>query len=204
MKRYLYLLLVVVLFALQACGGTKTAQDPEQSSPPELIPGIQSNEPYDPSLLGAAANKPAPPAACSASNTNAAAFGAEVVRLVNIEREKVSLAALTSQAQLTKAAQGHALDMGCKFFMSHTGSDGSSMLDRIVRAGYLYSWWGENVAAGYATPEDVMVAWMNSTSHRDNILSPNFTQIGVGYVNNAADTTTFWVHYWSMSLGSPQ
>jgi uncharacterized protein YkwD len=203
MKRYFYLLMLsVMLFALQACGSTKTV-----SPAPDLksAPGIQSNEPFDPSLLGSAVNKPAaPPSGCTASSADAASFGTEVIRLVNVERANAGLGALTSQSQLTQAAQNHAFDEGCNFFMSHTGSDGSSALDRIVRAGYAYSWWGENVAAGYDTPADVMVAWMNSPTHRDNILSPNFTEIGIGYVNNPNDTTNYWYTYWAMSLGAPQ
>jgi uncharacterized protein YkwD len=203
MKRYAYFLLMVVLFTLAACGGAKkAAKNPDLAS----VPGIQSNEPYDASLVGSAVNKPPAPATtgCTASDADAAAMSAEVIRLVNVERAKAGLGALTSQAQLTQAAQGHALDEGCNFFMSHDGSDGSTALDRIVRAGYVYSWWGENVAAGYSTAQDVMTAWMDSPSHRDNILSPNFTEIGIGYVYNPNDTKNSWYSYWAMSLGAPQ
>jgi len=50
------------------------------------------------------------------------------------------------------------------------------------------SWraWGENIAAGQRTPEIVVDAWMNSPGHRANILSPNFSKIGVGYVTNSS------------------
>jgi uncharacterized protein YkwD len=111
---------------------------------------------------------------------------------------------VTARTELTQAAQTHAIDMGCNLFMSHTGSDGSSALDRIIRFGYPYNWWGENVAAGWSTPAAVMTAWMNSQPHRDNILNPNFTEIGIGYVYNSRDNTNSWYHYWSMSLGRPQ
>lgn len=202
MKKYLYFLLLVAMIGLQACSGS--AQAPAQHS--GLIPGVQSNQPYDPSLVGSAVNKPSSSGGstgCAGSTANAASFATEVIRLVNVERAKVGLGALTSQSQLTQAAQVQASDMGCNFFMSHTGSDGSSPDVRIARAGYVYSWWGENVASGFSTPADVMNAWMNSQSHRDNILNSNFTQIGIGYMYNSADTTGYY-HYWCMDLGRPQ
>lgn len=208
MKRYLYFLLVVALFALQACSSGSGANPTTSSGNNGIAPPLISNEPYDPSLAGAAGAAPGSanvPALCNgAQDTNAASFATEVIRLVNVERANVSLGALTSQSQLTQAAQTHSIDMGCNFFMSHTGSDGSSPLDRIVRFGYVYSWWGENVAAGYSTPATVVTAWMNSQPHRENILNPNFTEIGIGYVYNSRDTTLMYYHYWTMTLGRPQ
>lgn len=200
MKKYLYLLLAVLLFALQACS---PAQAPAAGSVAGLVPAVQSDKPYDPTLLGSAVNKPSVATACAGTTANAAAFATEVIRLVNVERAKVGLGAVASQSQLTQAAQVHASDMGCNFFMSHTGSDGSSPDVRIARAGYVYAAWGENVASGFSTPADVMAAWMNSQSHKDNILNPNFTQIGIGYMYNSADTTGYY-HYWCMNLGRPQ
>jgi uncharacterized protein YkwD len=209
MKLHLYLPLIVILFVLQACSGSLAADPAPTSESNGLIPPLISDEPYDPSLAGAAgaaSDNAAVPALCSgAEDSSAASFGTEVIRLVNIERaKKAGLRALTGQAQLTQAAQTHSIDMGCEFFMSHTGSDGSSPLDRILRFGYPYSWWGENVAAGYPTPADVMAAWMNSKPHRDNILNPNFTEIGIGYIYNPGDTEMGYSHYWTMALGRPQ
>jgi uncharacterized protein YkwD len=202
MKKYLYFLLLVAIIGLQACSGP--AQAPVQEGISGLIPAVQSDQPYDPTLLGSAVNKPASgSSSCAGSTANAASFATEVIRLVNVQRANAGLGALTSQSQLTQAAQTHASDMGCRFFMSHTGSDGSTPDVRIARAGYVYSWWGENVASGFSTPADVMTAWMNSPSHRDNILNPNFTQIGIGYMYNSADTTNYY-HYWCMTLGRPQ
>ncbi|MGL5944276.1 MAG: CAP domain-containing protein [Waterburya sp.] len=60
--------------------------------------------------------------------------------------------------------------------------------------GYQYSNLGENVAQGQTTPTDVLDSWMNSSGHRENILNPNFTEIGVGYENN----------YWTQVFGRPR
>jgi uncharacterized protein YkwD len=68
--------------------------------------------------------------------------------------------------------------------------------------GYPYSTAAENVAAGYATPADVMTGWMGSEGHRKNILNADFTEIGIGYVYNPGDTTNAFYHYWTMTLGA--
>ena len=82
--------------------------------------------------------------------------------------------------------------------MSHTGTDGSNPGDRIARAGYRFSAWGENVAIGYPDAASVMDGWMNSPGHRANILSGNVTEIGIGLAY-AADGTP----YWTMDLARP-
>jgi len=209
MKRYLYVLLIVALFALQACATDAAPADAEGA----LIPPVSSEN--DPALDGSAgaapaAGKPGPAGGgtCAANSANAASLATQVIALVNQQRAAAGLGALTSQSQLTTAAQRHSQDMGCNFFMSHTGTDGSTPYSRIFDTGYFTGfssyYYGENVAAGYATADAVMTAWMNSQPHRDNILSPNFTEIGIGYVYNANDTTNSWYHYWTMALGMHQ
>ncbi len=71
------------------------------------------------------------------------------------------------------------------------------MKDRNLK----YAWAGENIAAGPDTPQDVVNAWMNSPSHRANILRAEFTAIGVGFTN---DTTTIYDTYWTQIFASPQ
>ncbi|MFD8814003.1 CAP domain-containing protein [Streptomyces sp. NPDC059627] len=83
-------------------------------------------------------------------------------------------------APLPKVAQAHSEDMALHQNMSHSGSDGSSPGDRITSAGYTWSAYGENVAYGYASPEQVMAAWMASPGHKANILNCTFKEIGVG------------------------
>jgi uncharacterized protein YkwD len=117
-----------------------------------------------------------------------------VLVLVNTEREKAGCAALTENAKLTKAAQDHSQDMADHTNMSHTGSDGSSMSDRLARVGYSFSSAGENVAAGYTTPESVMAGWMASAGHKANILNCGFKEIGIGLAQPG--------NYWTQDFGS--
>jgi hypothetical protein len=136
----------------------------------------------------------------SASSYASAEYVAEVLRLVNVERAKVGLNPLCLSTQLTQAAQVHSNDMATNNFMSHTGSDGSSAAVRVDRTGYKFSWRGENVAAGQASPAGVMDSWMNSPDHRANILRPEFTELGVGY---ALNSNAQFKHYWTQVFGTP-
>lgn len=151
----------------------------------------------------------APWAAAPASPVNDAApagllgFAQDVVNLTNQERAAAGLPPLASDPALMSAAQGHSQDMADHDFVSHTGSDGSTPYQRIVRAGYspLYVA-AENIAAGYASPASVVAAWMASPGHRANILSPLYTHIGVGYVYEADDTFGPYHHYWTQNMAA--
>ncbi|MFQ5922804.1 MAG: CAP domain-containing protein [Anaerolineales bacterium] len=106
--------------------------------------------------------------------------------LINAERQSQGLTVYNSQGQLQAAARGHGTDMACNDFFSHTGSDGSSVGDRVSAQGYSASWVGENIFATSDTspnaPESAFTWWMNSAPHRANLLSPNYTDIGIGYI----------------------
>ncbi|WP_346427578.1 CAP domain-containing protein [Streptomyces sp. AcE210] len=117
-----------------------------------------------------------------------------MLTLVNNERSKAGCSPLTMNAKLTKAAQDHSKDMASHQNMSHTGSDGSSPDDRITRAGYSWSSYGENVAYGYSTPEKVMAAWMSSPGHKRNILDCSFKEIGIGLAQPDS--------YWTQDFGT--
>ncbi|MFC8393835.1 CAP domain-containing protein [Streptomyces sp. NPDC057238] len=119
---------------------------------------------------------------------------AKVVELVNAERGKAGCSPVKANATLTKAAQDHSEDMAASGNMSHTGSDGSSPGDRITRAGYGWSTYGENVAYGYSTPEQVMAGWMASPGHKENILNCAFKEIGVGLAQPGS--------YWTQDFGT--
>lgn len=79
------------------------------------------------------------------------------------------------------AARRHSLDMNQRNFFDHENPDGESADGRIEQAGYVWSAWGENIAAGQPSPEFVMESWMDSDGHCANIMNPNFTEIGVGH-----------------------
>jgi len=103
--------------------------------------------------------------------------------LINQERQNQGLTAYSMQGQLQGAARGHSTDMACNHFFSHTGSDDSSIGQRVNAQGYSWSWVGENIfAGGSASPQSAFDWWMNSAPHRANLLSPNYIDIGLGYI----------------------
>ena len=128
-------------------------------------------------------------------------FESEVIDLVNSERAAQGLHPLTHNSQLAAAAEDHSEDMGMLGYFSHTSDDGRTVGDRITDAGYAYNTYGENIAAGYQTPEAVMAGWMSSSGHRANILNSNFCDIGVGYVYLPNSP---YGHYWTQDFGRRQ
>ena len=103
----------------------------------------------------------------------------QVVEAHNAIRADAKLKKLTVNRKLMAAAQAHAEDMAARRKMSHTGGDGSSSSERIKARGYRYFRTGENVATGRLSVDRVMKGWMNSPSHKRNILG-GFSDIGVG------------------------
>lgn len=106
----------------------------------------------------------------------------QVVDLTNQERAKQGLPALKADLELSKVAREKSLDMQKNNYFSHTSPTYGSPFDMMKQFGISYKAAGENIAKGQRTPQEVVNAWMNSSGHRQNILSSNFTHIGVGYV----------------------
>lgn len=131
--------------------------------------------------------------------TSSATVQSLLLEAVNAERVKAGLAAVCGNSKLQVAAQLHSQDQATNNFMSHTGSDDSTMSQRIDAQGFKWSALGENVAAGYSTVSSVMAGWMNSKGHQANILNANYTFFGGGYAYNAAST---YRHYWTQDFGA--
>lgn len=124
---------------------------------------------------------------------------AEVLRLLNVERQSAGLAPLTNSRKLNAASYYHSLDMATNEFFSHYGSDGSSLVDRVREVGYTgWTAVAENIAAGYPSAASVVDGWMNSPGHRENILDGTLTQVGVGLV----ETNTGYMLYWTTDFGN--
>ncbi|WP_288426050.1 CAP domain-containing protein [uncultured Spirosoma sp.] len=109
--------------------------------------------------------------------------------------------ALALNTQLNTASDAHAVDMATNNYFSHTGRDGSQPWDRMTRAGYNWRAAGENIAAGYTTVRATVDGWLKSPGHCKNIMSANFTEVGVGYGYNANST---YKHYWVTDFGKRQ
>ena len=108
-------------------------------------------------------------------------FEYEVYLLINDIRRVSGMPELSWSRELASAARRHAEDMEQKAFFDHINPDGQSPFDRMNLQGIVYMYAAENIAVGYGTPKETVDGWMNSDSHRENILNPEFTKIGVGY-----------------------
>ena len=122
-----------------------------------------------------------------------AAFGQEVLTLVNAERTAEGLTALSWNADVADVAWLHAKDMVSRGFFDHINPDGASAGDRLIKAQISFSAAGENIAQGHQTAQEAVQAWMNSPPHRENILHPDFTELGVGIVQTSNPNETSWV-----------
>ena len=131
----------------------------------------------------------APVTTSRAVSNNTSAFKQQVVDLVNAERAKVGLSALSIMPQAEAAAQVRATEIISSF--SHTRPNGTSCFTALDEQGAKYMASGENIAAGQATPADVMNSWMNSPGHKANILNPKFTKIGIGYAEGGSYRTNW-------------
>ncbi|WP_246599356.1 CAP domain-containing protein [Clostridium lacusfryxellense] len=115
----------------------------------------------------------------------------EVVTLVNQERSKQGLAPLKENVKLSTVARTKSEDMAKNNYFSHTSPTYGSPFDMMKQFGITYSAAGENIAMGQPTAASVMDGWMNSPGHRANILSKDFTEIGVGIAKNA-NGSIYW------------
>jgi uncharacterized YkwD family protein len=121
-----------------------------------------------------------------------------VVELVNKERVSRGLQPLANNWQLQRVARYKSADMLNKKYFSHTSPTYGSPFNMMENFGITFSSAGENIAMGQRTPEEVVNAWMNSPGHRANILSPTYTQIGVGYAKGSTGMT-----YWTQMFIKP-
>ncbi len=118
-------------------------------------------------------------------------FANKVFDLINAERTKNNLAPFKKLDAITEIANVRAWELSVSF--GHSRPDGSSAADLLYGMGLNYSHIGENIAAGQATPEEVVEAWMNSAPHRKNILSEDYIYMGIGFYNIPGSLyTTHW------------
>jgi hypothetical protein len=109
----------------------------------------------------------------------AAVIASVLVNLANQDREALALPTLEADPLLTAAAQAKADDMAEKGYFSHTTPEGYDSWHWFEEVGYKYQYAGENLAVNFVDSSDVQKAWMNSPTHRDNIVNPKYTEIGI-------------------------
>ena len=137
---------------------------------------------------------------------DAASVSARVLALVNEARGRKRRCGfkrfepsppLAASATLQHAAKVQADDMARRGVMEHAGGDGSTPAERATRAGYAWRTVGENVAAGQSTPEQVVAEWLGSPRHCANIMSADYTEMGVAFASSARGV------YWAQVFGAP-
>jgi uncharacterized protein YkwD len=123
------------------------------------------------------------------SSTPAATWELEILRLTNIERQKAGLKLLKYNTTLEEGAKIRSIEIITHF--SHTRPDGTRFFT-VFGPDFLYRNIGENLASGFRSPEQVVAAWMNSTSHRANILNEKFEELSVA-ITRGEDGKYRWV-----------
>ena len=102
-----------------------------------------------------------------------------LTNMTNEKRTENQLASLTTNPLLVQAAQLKANDMAARGYFSHDTPDGKTPWYWLDQVGYTYQYAGENLAVNFVESKDVTEAWMNSPSHRANIVKGNYTEIGI-------------------------
>ncbi len=126
----------------------------------------------------------------------------EVVRLTNEKRVQNGLLPLTENSVLSSAAVAKGNDMLAKGYWAHFAPDGTSPWSFFINFGYKYRYAGENLARDFSNSSSAVDAWMNSSTHRENILNGNYKEVGIGVVEGslAGVDTTIIVQF----FGTPQ
>src|SRR5215218_8347877 len=179
---------VIGALAVAGCGATGAATD---SGVLAAQAGTLAQSQGDPVGAGGVPRRRAacPNADLAPAPETLPAIADATLCLLNGERADHGLAPLAPNRRLAAAATAYARDLVAGSYFSHTARDGSGLLDRIERTGYVRrdAGWvlGENLAwgtGGLATPGSIMQAWMGSPGHRENILNAEFREVGIGVV----------------------
>lgn len=107
----------------------------------------------------------------------------QIIALTNAKRAENGLGELTSNSLLAQAASAKAQNMLAEDYWAHNSPSGKTPWSFITAAGYKYIFAGENLARDFNNPQAVVNAWMDSPSHRSNLLDSNFKEIGVAVVS---------------------
>lgn len=144
----------------------------QQQTKPQQTPNQPAEKPQTPEQPG------------SAQQAGVSAEEQAVLDLTNKERAKAGLKPLQIDAQLQKSAKQKSADMAKNRYFSHTSPTYGSPFDQMKMNGVTYRSAAENIAMGQRSAQEVVTAWMNSAGHRENILTPSFTHIGIGHDKN--------------------
>jgi uncharacterized protein YkwD len=128
----------------------------------------------------------------------------KLYQLTNEKRKEHSLAPLNLNTHLSQAAAQKAQDMFRKNYWAHFGPSGETPWGFILDSGYKYEYAGENLAKNFLFSDGVVDAWMNSPTHRENILRSEYTDVGFAIANGTlnGEETTLVVQMFGKPLAS--
>jgi uncharacterized protein YkwD len=129
---------------------------------------------------------------------------ARALELTNTERRNNGVRPLALSSELSRAAQAYSQVLATTGCFAHTCGPIPDLAERLERTGY-NDWQAiaENIAGGYETPEAAMRGWMNSPGHRKNILSPMFTEIGLGLAKGGGEFGIYWTQNFGVRFRAP-
>jgi hypothetical protein len=130
----------------------------------------------------------------------------EVIRLTNDQRIANGLSPLSENSTLDSAAIAKGNDMLAKGYWAHFAPDGTSPWSFFTSFGYKYQYAGENLARDFSDAGSAVSAWMNSPTHKENILNPHYKEVGIGVVEGSlagADTTVIVQFFGTALTGAP-
>ena len=143
-----------------------------------------------------------PNATTPAVSASVGAMRTAVVCLINKQRVSRGLPVLHESSLLDLSAQTWTNVMVLTGLFSH----GTNFAARITKVGFAWSAAGENIATGFATPNDVVKAWMASKDHCQNILDPVYLDVGTGVSNHPvgvwANAPSTWTQDFALPLGT--
>ncbi len=156
-----FTLLLIGLFALAACAPADTA--PQLGADGKPLPKVYK---------------------IRARDTNKIEF--RILDAVNVLRQAAGAGELQFNASLNAAAATHSRDMSVQNRPWHFGSDGSSPIDRVKRAGYTGKLLGENISETYETELETLAAWMDEKDTRDVLMDPRATDLGFAWFQESS------------------
>ena len=121
------------------------------------------------------------------------------VELLNAYRGGLGLGPVTLNYELGAAAEYHSVDMATNNYFDHYALDGTDAGTNIQNFGYTGFPYAENIAAGMATAQEVLIGWQNSPDHNATMTNPQFTEIGIGRHYNEG---SHYGWYWTATYGA--
>lgn len=146
-----------------------------------------------------------PPAVTQTSTIAGNAGVQTLIDLTNAYRQGLDLPQLIINPRLTQAAVNKAKNILAEQYFSHTSPEGKKFSDWVKEVNYAYFYVGENLAIDFSTPQDVFSAWLNSPSHKANIVRPEFQEIGIADLTgkfNGRETSVVVQIFGSRVLGA--